>query len=106
MDLQLSTSYLKAKVVHSCMIKYTPTKKIVRKPFWSLDRDEISQEDGWTLEICYVREDDTQWTYTQSSKDHATLKAQFESVMKQIRDQDSQFTNRLLEEAIINGGSK
>lgn len=106
MDLQLNNTYLKVRVVYSTMVKYTPRQEVIKKAFWPWDKDETEEKPSWTLEIDYLSENDLRYSYTSKSDDHSVLQTQFNDVMRQIKDQDSQFADKLLEDAIINGGSK
>ena len=106
MNIQLVNSFLKAKTVFSCIVKYTPKQEIIKKAFWPWGKSETKEIDTWTLEIKYLGEDDIKYTFTKASTDYNSLKTQFDSVMTQIRDQDNQYADRLLEDAIINGGTK
>jgi hypothetical protein len=106
MDIRLNSTYLKVSIVTSCLIKTTPIKIVTRRAFWFWERDEIEEKDNWTLEMHYKCFEGRPYTYTLSSGDYNQLKTSFDAIMKQISDQDSQYADKLLEEAIINGGTK
>jgi hypothetical protein len=88
------------------MIRYTPETKIIRKAFWPWDKDETETVDQWIVEMHYTEFDGRSYIFTSKSNTEAAAKNVFDSIMKQIVDQDSQYANKLLEDAIINGGSK
>jgi hypothetical protein len=104
MDIQLSTSYLKVQVVYSCMINHTPIKTVVKKGFWPWEKDEVETEDSWTLTLDCLKFDGSRWQFTCKAKTYTDIKEAFDSVMKQIKDQDSSYADKLLEDAIISGG--
>ncbi len=106
MNLQVCSSYLKAEIVYSILIKKTPLVIVTNKAFWFWGKDETKTEEGWTLEIDYRGTCGTRFTYSMRHADHAYLQTQFNALMKQIQDQDSQYADKMLEDAIIGGGSK
>jgi hypothetical protein len=106
MDLLLENSYLKVQKVYSLMIKSTPVDNVVKKAIWWWQQDVTETKDSWTLEMEYDRDCGKRFIYTSKCADYSMLKGQFDSIMKQIKDQDSQYADKLLEDAIISGGSK
>lgn len=106
MDLQFNNTYIKVQTVYSLSIKFDPIKKVISSPFWSFKAPEYQQEDSWTLTMDYLRSCGDRYIFTSKCKDYTVLKTQYDEIMKQIRDQDSQYANKLLEDAIIGGGTK
>src|ERR1019366_6402599 len=106
MNIQTETSYLNVDVVYSCVITSKPIITVVKKSFWPWEKDEIKEEQSWVLTMSYLSSTGERYEYTTRCGDHGVLKTQFDSIMKQIKDQDSSYADKLLEEAIINGGTK
>jgi hypothetical protein len=106
MNIQLNSTYIKAKIVHSCIIKYTPDIIVIKKAFWPWQADETESKDNWTLVMKYEAEDGLVHTYSSKCVDRAILQKEFELIKPQIANQDNEYADRLLENAIINGGTK
>lgn len=107
MNLLLNNSYFKVSIVYSCLIRSTPVTRVIKKAFWPWEKDITEEQQSYTLEMDYVQEGTgTRYTYTSKHPDHSVLKTEFDSIMRQIKDQDSQYADKLLEDAIIGGGTK
>jgi hypothetical protein len=106
MNITIHNTYIKATVVYGCIIEYTPEVKIEKKGVWPWSPTLETKTDKWTLKIDYLREDGKKMIYTAKSENHQVLADLFKDVMNQIRDQDNQFADKALEDAIINGGTK
>ena len=103
MDLQFNGTYIKARVVYSAMV--TPkTEKVVSKEatFWK--KAEYKEVKTWVLAVEYLSENGQTYKFTSEHSDYNFVNDAFKEVMKQIKDQDSSYADKLLEDAIIGGG--
>lgn len=105
-NIELNNSFIKARIVHSCIVRYTPETVTTKSGIWPFRKVEKSSKDQWTLEIDYEQIDGARYSFTSKSYDHAYISQKFKDVMRQIKYQDSKFADALLEDAILSGGTK
>lgn len=105
MDILVESTYLKVDIVYSCLIETEYGKPEVKSTWWKEGKPAIPTKH--TLKMRYSCPDKAgTWSYTAEYGDYTHVKKAFDEIMRQIKDQDSQYADRLLEDAIINGGVK
>lgn len=102
MILKTDDAFLKVKTVKSINL-YTHESDKVTSNGW-LKPKTIQKVVTYSLKINYLDEDGENGTISWTCQDKSPLTKLYNSLVDQIKDNDNQYVDRLLEEAIINGG--
>ena len=106
MDLYLDGSYINAKDVYSAFLNYRPEKKtVITGRFWwkKVTEENVSK---WEITMSYLSGASAHADFKCTGSDEKTMRDMFKSLMEQLKTNGAQWADKVLEEAIINGGTK
>jgi hypothetical protein len=106
MDLYLDHSYINAVSVNSAFLRYNPEKKTTKTGRLWWKKVKVEEIPGWQIAMDYLSPNGNSYTFTSDGKDYNAMLERFKSLMEQLKTYGSQWADKALEEAIINGGTK
>jgi len=105
MDLYTNKSYISAKEVYAVLMRYAPEKKTTTSGRLWWKKIKVEEIKKWEVEMDYLSNNGCRMTWISSGGDEKALEKTFEELMDQLRAQSTQWADRALENAIINGGT-
>ena|ERR1035437_1790577 len=106
MDIYLDNTYINAKEVYNVFFNYKPEKKITRTGrLWWKKVKEVNVE-KWEIMIEYLNGSGNVSRCVVTGSNKNLIENDFKNLIEQLKTYGSQWADKALENAIINGGSK
>lgn len=104
MIINAGDSFLRVKEVFSVTIYNDPKTEVVKSAGW-FSKAETKEIPGFCLKLKYKSEDGEIYTTSWGCGDKSVLVTLQQEIIKQIKDQEHDYVDRELENAIIGGGN-
>jgi trehalose-6-phosphatase len=103
MTIEVERVFLCAKKVIDVTLCWAPKTKVIKVASWFTKAQTI-EIPNYCLEMMYVAENGLTHIKTWNCGDEDRLIKIQQEIIKQIKDQSNEYTNSILENAIIGGG--